>query len=636
VALQCVCDLIPQFLPPGSREYLAALPPSMPGFSSNIISAASSISSAVSDQPRLVLCTSLARFVRGACVKQPSAQAEAAWHCGTHALLLATHSPLLLQAGGERWDALVNVFVRVCLQQLCNMLAGPSSSYGAQVNTAEALLWDTAFPAVLVGALGTAGMRSDRSMAANATAALFSFLRREQRSAAEAKATGGQVAEDPAATSTAAMHPRLQATASHTEVMQSLLRVVAPKNTMGEGDGTEHITEHPAFDWVSLAFELFLEHGLLGTAHAALGTPAGTAASGDPPAPPPLTLDHVVFVSLLDAVLYTQGIGSSSMSQQDAAALSGHLRSIMTPLAAGTPPPLPVKSLAELQAPVLETDASAAVASSVAVQHTHTLVRLLGQRAQDESQQLDSSSDTPPGLPFMAAELAVLGPWAAIGDRTSRGPSSAGAPTSPADTPPPRCSRAWIPHSYVSDLLQSTANVSFRHRAAVQCVLATPGALESALSHCKMSDSQPMQREWALMLVRNLCEVAPSAQIRISELKARGVTRTAELEQAGVRPVFDPATGKVKLTTAGGRAYVPPPAQAGAAAGAGGGESRLGGRAMELAGAEGAAAMMGISVQELTDADAGEGVFHQEHPGTMQPSDTATRAAARLLDGDFM
>ena len=56
-----------------------------------------------------------------------------------------------------------------------------------------------------------------------------------------------------------------------------------------------------------------------------------------------------------------------------------------------------------------------------------------------------------------------------------------------------------------------------------------------------------MQREWALMAVRNLCMDCAAVQAEIASLKAVGVVQTPELAALGVKAELT-EDGKVRLS----------------------------------------------------------------------------------------
>ena len=62
-----------------------------------------------------------------------------------------------------------------------------------------------------------------------------------------------------------------------------------------------------------------------------------------------------------------------------------------------------------------------------------------------------------------------------------------------------------------------------------------------------MDARHPMQREWALLAVRNMCMDNPDVQEEIASLKAVGVVAAPELAALGVRADLGP-DGKVRVT----------------------------------------------------------------------------------------
>ena len=362
--------------------------------------------------------------------------------------------------------------------------------------------------------------------------------------------------------------------------------VLPPAGSTGTKAEPAHASEHPAFDWLVFVFEGLLDHALVATAHAALAPPlpleavgstadsgaasataAAGGAGGSATMAQDLSPDHVVFLSVLDAVLASAG-AQHPLSPGDLHFLVGQLRHLSTPEnAAGA-----AGDSAAPVAPLPRAAPAPSPATVLAASHTATLMRVLA----EVFAAAEHARHTPPPvlLTWLAREVAWLGPHATASAR------GADTPTTPATAANPP-----VPPGYASSLLQLLAAASYGSVECAGAVLAQAGALESVLSHCKMSDHQPMQREWALMVVRNTCEVSADARQRISQLKATGVEQTPELKSMGLRTELDPETGQVRLTR-----QAPRPATASH----GGTTTPARGRSMRDAAAE-AAAELGLS-----------------------------------------
>jgi hypothetical protein len=76
-------------------------------------------------------------------------------------------------------------------------------------------------------------------------------------------------------------------------------------------------------------------------------------------------------------------------------------------------------------------------------------------------------------------------------------------------------------------------------------MLATGGVL-LALNQCRIDDRNPMLREWALMITRNLCSASEAVQEEIRRLKASAVVDAPELEAMGVKTRLT-EDGKIKV-----------------------------------------------------------------------------------------
>ena len=63
----------------------------------------------------------------------------------------------------------------------------------------------------------------------------------------------------------------------------------------------------------------------------------------------------------------------------------------------------------------------------------------------------------------------------------------------------------------------------------------------------QVDDRQPMQREWALLTVRNMCDGSPEVQAEVAALKAVGIVQAPELAALGVKAELT-EEGKVRLT----------------------------------------------------------------------------------------
>jgi hypothetical protein len=120
--------------------------------------------------------------------------------------------------------------------------------------------------------------------------------------------------------------------------------------------------------------------------------------------------------------------------------------------------------------------------------------------------------------------------------------------------PPTHCSVLKLCHSLVRVL----SHFFSRRPLLVTCVLlwlpchsvhpALPHPLNTALhGHHQVDARHPMQREWALLAVRNMCMDNPDVQEEIASLKAVGVVAAPELAALGVRADLGP-DGKVRVT----------------------------------------------------------------------------------------
>jgi Spinocerebellar ataxia type 10 protein domain len=70
------------------------------------------------------------------------------------------------------------------------------------------------------------------------------------------------------------------------------------------------------------------------------------------------------------------------------------------------------------------------------------------------------------------------------------------------------------------------------------------GVFALVLSHCTTDFANPLEREWALMCVRNACEGCPANQEFISSLQPQGVIQDETLRERGISVNFDASTGK--------------------------------------------------------------------------------------------
>ncbi|CBK21561.2 uncharacterized protein [Blastocystis hominis] len=95
-------------------------------------------------------------------------------------------------------------------------------------------------------------------------------------------------------------------------------------------------------------------------------------------------------------------------------------------------------------------------------------------------------------------------------------------------------------------VLQILGNM-VNNSVAAQNKMREVGGIELVLNHTKMHPKHPLQREWALFTIRNLCYGNEENQRYINEFKAEGVAAEPALEKLGVKVEMD--QGKVKVST---------------------------------------------------------------------------------------
>lgn len=81
----------------------------------------------------------------------------------------------------------------------------------------------------------------------------------------------------------------------------------------------------------------------------------------------------------------------------------------------------------------------------------------------------------------------------------------------------------------------------------VQETIRISGVLSLVLSHCATDFDNPLEREWALLCVRNACEGCVANQEFISSLQPQGVIQDETLKERGISVNFNASTGKFTI-----------------------------------------------------------------------------------------
>lgn len=106
--------------------------------------------------------------------------------------------------------------------------------------------------------------------------------------------------------------------------------------------------------------------------------------------------------------------------------------------------------------------------------------------------------------------------------------------------------QAVMPFGFKAACMRLLANASAHASTVLKDAVLASGALTLVLNSCKVDPQQPMQREWALLAIRHLCDGHAPTQAFIAQLKAIAVVDSPELAALGVKATVN-EDGKVDI-----------------------------------------------------------------------------------------